>query len=81
MWIHTRIPPGNCFFFGEKVVQFLLDVCMGVGSMKYKMLRDLLLPRYTLKLNATYLFWGVAFASSHSALNLLCITDCIFFIS
>lgn len=59
----TRFPLGIAFFFGEKAVQSLLDASVGVESVKYKMLSDLLLSTNMLELNATVLFWWVAFAS------------------
>lgn len=52
----SQIPPGNCFYFGEKAAHFLLDASVGVKSVKYKMLWDLLLSAHTLTLNAIVVF-------------------------
>lgn len=51
----SQIPPGSCFFFGEKAAHFLQDASVGVESVKYKMW-DLLLPAHTLALNVIVLF-------------------------
>lgn len=72
MRVCNRIHPGNCLFCGEKAVQFLLDASVGIEFVKYKMLQDLTLPRYVLKLYALCLFCRVVFASSLSAFNLHC---------